>query len=141
MRLASAATTALQLALVAATAVGQRVQQVTAEAYVAQSGSLAQVESFSRDINDTDVRTYSFGAYIAEHCHHIRACILSCSGLRHKTCVVNCWQAGDLASAVLTIERASILDLSEGFVAPLPHQPPAPPPGSRPPAGGAESGQ
>jgi hypothetical protein len=42
---------------------------------------------------------------------------------------------------VLTIERTSIVDLSEGFVAPLPLQPPAPPP-VRPgaPTGGAESG-
>ena len=42
---------------------------------------------------------------------------------------------------MLTIERTSIVDLSEGFVAPLPLQPPAPPPVHPvPPTGGAESG-
>ncbi len=49
-------------------------------------------------------------------------------------------QAEDLASAVLTTEQDSILDLSLGFVPALPDEsPPAPSPPAPPPAAGAEA--
>jgi hypothetical protein len=62
--LSISAVVAVEAAQQAAAAVAQRVQQVTAEAYAAQSGGLTQAEAFSRDINQPDVRSVCGHIYI-----------------------------------------------------------------------------
>jgi hypothetical protein len=55
LSLSISAVVAVEAAQQAAAAEAQRVQQVTAEAFAAQSGGLGQVEAFFRNINETDV--------------------------------------------------------------------------------------